>query len=103
MGSEEKRRERRNSLLAGAAWAAGIGIALVEMQMGMDYVLGNLAQHASTMVRWLPMVGTLVLGFGGSPVPHYNSLDAMMGLLPMAAVPFGFFLLGLIRKDRAAV
>jgi hypothetical protein len=60
MGSEAKRRERRNRWLLGAEWATGIGITLVEMQMGVDYVLAHIAGHVSAVVGWLPMIGTLV-------------------------------------------
>ncbi len=39
MGTEAARVTKRNRVIAGVAWAAGIGITLVEMQFGMDYVL----------------------------------------------------------------
>lgn len=65
MGIEQKWRERRNRRLLGAGWVAGIGIALVEMQMGMDYVLSSVTQHVSALVGWLPLIGTVVARFWG--------------------------------------
>lgn len=65
MGSEWKRQERQNRWLLGAGWTAGIGIALVEMQLGMDYVLSSVAQQASGLVGWLPVIGTMVARFWG--------------------------------------
>jgi hypothetical protein len=55
-----QRPERRNRVLVGGVWAAGIGITLVEMNMGMDYVLSHVVNHVSAIVGWLPMIGTLV-------------------------------------------
>jgi hypothetical protein len=65
MRSESKRSEQRNGWLPGAGWVAGVGIGLVEMRMGMDYVLANLIQHTSTIWGWLPMIGTVVARFWG--------------------------------------
>jgi hypothetical protein len=42
-----------------AAWVTGIGITLVEMQYGMDYVLTHVTGHMSTIVGWLPMIATV--------------------------------------------
>jgi hypothetical protein len=59
MGTEAKRQTRRNRRLLCAGWAAGIGITLVEMQFGMDYVLSHVAGHVTAIVGWLPMITTL--------------------------------------------
>jgi len=60
MGTESRKQERQNRIAQGAAWAAGIGITLVEMQFGMDYVLTHVAGHVGLLVGWLPMLSTLV-------------------------------------------
>jgi hypothetical protein len=65
MGTESKRQERWNRMILGAGWAAAIGITLVEMQFGMDYVLSHVARQVSAIVAWLPMLGTLVTQFWG--------------------------------------
>ena len=60
MGTEENKVTKRNQVMAGVAWAAGIGITLVEMQFGVDYVLSHVVNHMSAIVGWLPMIGVLV-------------------------------------------
>jgi hypothetical protein len=35
---------------------AGIGIALVEMQVGMDYVLSSLVEQVRAIAVWLPVI-----------------------------------------------
>jgi hypothetical protein len=65
METERKKQERQNRRLLGAGWVAGIGIALVEMQVGMDYVLSSVTQHMGALVGWLPVIGTMVARFWG--------------------------------------
>jgi len=60
MVARVQRQEMRNRLLVSGIWAAGIGITLVEMNMGMDYVLSHVVNQMSAIVGWLPMIGTLV-------------------------------------------
>jgi len=65
MGKETARLGRESRVLAGAIWAAGVGIMLVEMQFGMDYVVSYVSGGARTIVAWLPMISTVVLHFLG--------------------------------------
>lgn len=65
MGSEGKRQERQNRRLLSAVWVGGIGIALVEMHVGMEYVLSSVTQHMSAVVGWLPVIGAIVARFWG--------------------------------------
>ncbi len=65
MGTGAKRLERRRRVALSAGWAAGIGMMLVEMQWGVDYVLSHVAGHVSAIVGWLPMIGTLMQQFWG--------------------------------------
>ena len=101
MATGTKWAERRNRWLLDAGWATGIGIALVEMQWGMDYVEANVVEHAKAIVGWLPMIVTLLCRFGGSPAGQYQSVEAMMRLLPLT-VPCGLWALGLMMRQRAA-
>jgi hypothetical protein len=65
MRGESNGQKQRNGWLSGVGWVAGVGIGLVEMQMGMDYVLANVTEHASAILGWLPIIGTVVLRFCG--------------------------------------
>jgi hypothetical protein len=60
MGTKSMKQEGPSRITQSAAWAAGIGITLVEMQFGVDYVLTHVAGHMSAIVGWLPMLSTLV-------------------------------------------
>jgi hypothetical protein len=59
MGTGTKRLERHTRMAQSAAWAAGIGITLVEMQYGIDYVFTHVAGHVGTIVGWLPMISVV--------------------------------------------
>jgi hypothetical protein len=54
---------RRNRVVVSGIWAAGIGITLVEMHMGMDYVLSHVLAQMGAIVGWLPVIGTMVSRF----------------------------------------
>jgi hypothetical protein len=59
MGSETKGGSGRSRWAQSAGWMAGIGIALVEMQIGMDYVLSSLVEHVRAIAGWLPAIGAV--------------------------------------------
>jgi hypothetical protein len=59
MGTNAKRPDRQNQRLLGVGWAAGIGITLVEMHFGMDYVLSHVAAHVGFVVNWLPTISVV--------------------------------------------
>jgi hypothetical protein len=60
MGIEAREQEKQDRWQVSAGWVAGIGIGLVEMQMGMDYVQAHLVPHARAILSWLPIIGTVV-------------------------------------------
>lgn len=59
MGSETKGASGRSRWMRSAGWMAGIGIALVEMQVGMDYVLSSLVEQVRAIAVWLPVIVAL--------------------------------------------
>jgi hypothetical protein len=59
MGTQAKWQEQRNRMVQSTGWAAGIGITLVEMQYGMDYVLTHVVGHVTAIVGWLPVLSLL--------------------------------------------
>jgi hypothetical protein len=59
MGMTTKSQMQTSQMAQIAAWVTGIGITLVEMQYGMDYVFTHVSGHMSTIVAWLPMLTTL--------------------------------------------
>jgi hypothetical protein len=59
MGTKMNRPQTQNPKLLGVAWAAGIGITLVEMHLGMDYVLSHVAAHIGLVMNWLPTITAL--------------------------------------------
>lgn len=60
MAAATTRQQRRQQMILGTGWTAGIGIMLVEMHYGVDYVLSHVVGNVSALVDWLPMIGTLV-------------------------------------------
>jgi len=65
MATETTKSERRDRVLEGAGWVAGVSVMLVEMQFGMDYVLSHVVGGVSAVWYWLPMVGVFARQFWG--------------------------------------
>ncbi|HXX17627.1 MAG TPA: hypothetical protein VEJ47_22195 [Candidatus Eremiobacteraceae bacterium] len=65
MGTNEKREERRNRVLVIGTWAAGIALTLVEMQLGVEYVMTHVVYQVGALAGWLPMIGALAAQFWG--------------------------------------
>ena len=59
MGTKGNRAEGQSPKLLGVAWAAGIGITLVEMHFGVDYVLSHVTAHIDFVLNWLPTLSVL--------------------------------------------
>jgi hypothetical protein len=57
MGTAAVKGGRRNRVLEGAGWVAGISVMLAEMQFGMDYVVSHVVGQVSAILGWLSMVG----------------------------------------------
>jgi hypothetical protein len=65
MGTNGKREERRNRVLVIGIWAAGIALTLVEMQVGVEYVMTHVVYRVGALAGWLPMIGALAAQFWG--------------------------------------
>jgi hypothetical protein len=59
MAKETDGAGNRKRMLVSVGWAAGIGISLVEMQFGMEYVLSLIAAQLGFVVNCLPAVSVL--------------------------------------------
>jgi hypothetical protein len=59
MGTKVDRPEGHSRKLLSVGWAAGIGITLVEMQFGMEYVLSHVAAEVGFVISWLPTISVL--------------------------------------------
>ena len=92
----------RSRWLIGAGWMAGIGIVLVEMQVGVDYVQARVMEQAKMITGWLPMIGTLLGNFVGSVLPQSARAPSIAGVLVLSAIPVGLAALGWILKSWAA-
>ena len=84
--------------LIGAGWMAGISLALVEMQIGMDYVQARVVEHARMMADWLPMVGTLVCRFAGPFVQAPQGVQSLTRMALFTAIPVALAVAGWVIK-----
>jgi len=91
----------RSRWLIGAGWMAGISMALVEMQIGMEYVQARVLEHARMMADWLPTVGTLVCRFAGPFVQAPQGVQSLTRLALFTAIPVALAATGWVIKSRA--
>jgi hypothetical protein len=69
-------------------WVAGIGLLVVEMSAGMDYVQASLKQQMVELLGWFPAMGLLTLKFAEQAFWNYGSLESALRTMPLVALPF---------------
>jgi hypothetical protein len=78
-----------------ALWVGGIGLLVVEMSAGMDYVQASLKQQMVDFLDWIPATGVLVLNFAQKVFWNYGTFQCAMRVMPLVALPFVLLGVGL--------
>jgi hypothetical protein len=85
-------RQSEKNWIMWTLWAAGIGLLLVEMNAGMDYLEAGLRQNVGNVLGWLPAMGVITLKLAGQAVWHWGTLAVVLRAVPLAAM--GLLLIG---------
>jgi hypothetical protein len=93
--------ERKNRRMATTTWFAGISLFLLEMSASMHYLQAGLEQHTPNLVSLMPTAAMLTVRLIGNVAQNLTSIEYALRLLPLAVVPFGLMIAGLIFERRA--
>jgi hypothetical protein len=85
-----------------AFWVVGIGLLVVEMSAGMDYVQASLKQQMVDFLDLIPATGVLVLNFAQKVFWNYGSLECALRVMPLVALPFVLLGVGMALGKRTA-
>lgn len=74
-------------------WAVGIGLLLVELNTGMEYLESGLGQNVGNLLGWLPAMGLITLKVAVQAVWHWGTLALWLRTVPLTAI--GLILVGI--------
>jgi hypothetical protein len=66
----------------------GIGLLVVEMSAGMDYVQASLKQEMVDFLDCIPALGVMVLNFAQKAFWSCGSVQSVLRVMPMVTLPF---------------
>ncbi|HEY1471941.1 MAG TPA: hypothetical protein VGF61_23075 [Candidatus Acidoferrum sp.] len=78
----------------------GIGLLVVEMSAGMDYVQASLKQEMVDFLDLIPALGVMVLSFAQKAFWSYGSVTCALRVMPLATLPFVLVGVGLALGKR---
>jgi len=84
----------------GAFWFAGVGLFMVELNAGLDYVQARLAALVPDFLGCLPAFGLAAWRVAESAFWKCGQLEAAFRLMPFVTLPFVLVLLALSMKDK---
>jgi hypothetical protein len=91
----------RNEWLAWGFSAAGIGLILVELKACVEYVQASLQQNLADMIGWLPALGMMTMKVAQQSAHHWETLEFVLRMMPLAVLPFLLAGVGIALKQRA--
>lgn len=86
--------------MVGALWVGGIGLLVVEMRAGMDYLQASLRQQMVDFLDWIPALGVMALNFVQKVLWSFGRVESALGVMPMVTLPFVLLAVGLALGKR---
>lgn len=90
----------RNQTLATTTWFAGVGLFLLEMSASVHYLQAGVEAHTPSLLSLLPLLAMFTMRLVGNVAENLNSVEYALRLLPLAALPLGLMLAGLVFERR---
>ena len=100
MASTRASERSTRSWMVGALWVGGIGLLVVEMSAGMDYVQASLKQELVDFLDLIPAMGVMALNFAQKVFWNIGSVESALRLMPVVALPFALLGAGLALGKR---
>jgi hypothetical protein len=94
-------RSTRNWMVRGL-WVGGIGLLVVEMSAGMDYVQASLKREMVDFLDWIPAMGVTALNFAQRAFWSIGNVESAVRVMPMVALPFVLLGVGMALGKRTA-
>jgi hypothetical protein len=92
-------RSTRNWMML-ALLIGGIGLLVVEMSAGMDYVQASLKQEMVDFLDLIPALGVMALNFAQKAFWSYGSVACALRVMPLVTLPFVLVGVGLALGKR---
>jgi hypothetical protein len=102
MASTRSSERSTREWIVGALWIVGIGLLVVEMSAGMDYVQASLKQEMVDFLDLVPALGVLVLNLGQKAFWSLGTVASVLQVTPMVTLPLVLVGVGLVLGRRTA-
>ncbi len=102
MASKGESERNLGNWMVWALWVGGIGLLVVEMSVGMDYVQASLKQQMVDFLDWIPAMGVMALNLAQKAFWSYESVEGTLRVMPMVTLPFVLLGVGLALGRRTA-
>jgi hypothetical protein len=100
MASTSASERSMRSWMVGALWVGGIGLLVVEMRAGMDYLQASLRQQMVDFLDWIPAMGVMALDFAQKVFWSFGSVESALAVMPMVTLPLVLLGVGLALGKR---
>jgi hypothetical protein len=100
MASTRENRWGKRQWIVWALWVGGIGLLVVEMSAGFDYVQASLRQQMVDFLDWVPAMGVMALNFAQKAFWSCGSVASALWVMPMLTLPFVLLGVGLALGKR---
>jgi len=78
-----------------ALCAAGVGLLLVELSVGMEYLEAGFQQNMGNILGWVPAMGMIMLKVAEQAIWYWGTLSLVLRILPFCALGLLLVVLGL--------
>jgi len=69
-----------------AFWAAGVGLLLVELSAGVEYLEAGLQQNLANILGWAPAIGMITLKAAEQAAWHWGTLSIVLRAVPLGVL-----------------
>ena len=91
----------RNGWLARAAWFLGVGVFLLELNIGVNYVLGGVHQYLTDSLCLVATFGSVAARIVADACHNFGSLESAARVLPLSALPVALIGLAMVLERRS--
>lgn len=103
MAGARQENRKRNEWLIQALWMAGVGLFVVELSAGLDYVEAGVSAQAPNFLGWLPALGISMWKIAEQALWNLGVLENVFRIMPMLALPFILVGLGLVLRRQPRI
>ena len=76
--------------LRSVCWGVGIALLVIELSVGINYLLTGLREIQPGLFAWWPAFSMMAWELVDKITWHASSLDSTARMMPLSAVPFVF-------------